>query len=446
MNKILIIIKREYLTRVKKKSFIIMTILGPILMASIWIVPIYLTTVSDEEHTIQVLDESGMFRGQFKNTDNIKFVPVNMDIEKAKSLLSADENLSLLYIPATELNVPSTGILYSGSQPSIDVTSQIKDIMKRQVESLKLQASGVDPEILRSIKSNVHLNTIRIDEEGNEKKSFTEVSLVLGIFSGLLIYLFIFIFGAQVMRGVIEEKSNRIVEVIISSVKPFQLMMGKIIGVALVGLTQFMLWVVLTFTIVTAFQLSIADAGQLSQSEKSFTNQGKILNQQQLSEFSEQMKQQDSTTFQILEAISTINYGVMIGAFLFFFLGGYLLYGALFAAIGSAVDNETDTQQFMLPITIPLILSMVMVGFITTNPGGTIAFWLSVIPLTSPIIMMARIPFGVPYWELALSMGLLVLGFLFTTWLAAKIYRTGILMYGKKVNYKELWKWIRFEG
>ncbi|MFP4470936.1 MAG: ABC transporter permease [Bacteroidales bacterium] len=445
MNKILIIIKREYLTRVKKKSFIIMTILGPILMASIWIVPIYLTTLSGDNYTVQVLDESGMFSTQFRDTENIDFVPIDMELEKAKSLLSTGEDLSLLYIPATELNVPSAGILYSNSQPSIDVTSQIKDIMKRQVESLKLEASGVDPEILRSIKSTVHLNTIRIDDEGNEKKSFTEVSLVLGIFSGLLIYLFIFIFGAQVMRGVIEEKSNRIVEVIISSVKPMQLMMGKIVGVALVGLTQFMLWVVLTFTIVMAFQLSMDGAPQLSQTEKVYT-QGKILDEQQLGDLSQQMQQEDSTTYQILEAISTINYGVMIASFLFFFLGGYLLYAALFAAIGSAVDNETDTQQFMLPITIPLILSMVMVGFITTNPSGPIAFWFSIIPLTSPVIMMARIPFGVPYWEMALSMALLVLGFLFTTWLAAKIYRTGILMYGKKVNYQELWKWIRYSG
>ncbi len=446
MNKISIIIKREYLTRVKKKSFIIMTILGPLLMASIWIVPIYLATVSNEEYTVQVLDETGLFRSHLTDTDNIHFVPLNTSLSKAKKLLSKSEDLSLLYIPATELNVPATAVLYSSSQPSIDVTSQIKDMMKREVESLKLQASGVNPDILRSIKSNVQLNTIRIDKEGNEKKSFTEVSLILGIFSGLLIYMFIFIFGSQVMRGVIEEKTNRIVEVIISSVRPFQLMMGKIVGVALVGLTQFLLWVVLTFSIVTAFQLSLNETPQLSHTESMYSRSGKILNPEQLSEFSKEMKQQDSTTYQILEAINSIDYGVMIGAFLFFFLGGYLMYAALFAAIGSAVDSETDTQQFMLPITIPLILSMVMVGFITTNPTGPIAFWFSIIPLTSPVIMMARIPFGVPYWQIFLAMGLLVIGFLFTTWLAAKIYRTGILMYGKRTSYKELWKWIKYSN
>lgn len=445
MNKTSIIIRREYLTRVKKKSFIIMTILGPILMASIWIVPVYLATLSEEQHTVQVLDESGLFIDRFRDTDNIDFQKIETDLETAKKLISKGKDQTLLYIPSTGISVPVGGILYSSSQPSIDMTSQIKNIMKRQVESLKLQANGVDPEILHSIKTSINLSTIRIDEEGNEKKSFTEVSLILGIFSGLLIYLFIFIFGAQVMRGVIEEKSNRIVEVIVSSVKPYQLMMGKIVGVALVGLTQFLLWVFLTFIIVTGFQLSLGDTTQLSNAETMYTNQGKILNPEQLSEFSEDIQKQDSRIYQILEAISSINYGVMVGSFLFFFLGGYLLYAALFAAIGSAADNETDTQQFMLPVTIPLILSMVMIGFIINNPGSSVAFWFSIIPLTSPIIMMTRIPFGVPYWEIALAMGLLVLGFLFTTWLAAKIYRTGILMYGKKVNYKELWKWIRHE-
>jgi len=248
-----------------------------------------------------------------------------------------------------------------------------------------------------------------------------------------------------VMRGVMEEKTNRIVEVIISSVKPFELMMGKIIGVALVGLTQFMLWVVLTLGIVAVLTATVLDPSELTKSEQLYTGQAKVLDADQLKDISEQMQTQDSFNVKMIEAISSINYGTMIGAFLFFFLGGYLLYAALFAAIGSAVDNETDSQQFMLPVTIPLILSMVMLGMIINNPSGPVAFWFSIIPLTSPIIMMLRIPFGVPYWEIALSGGLLILGFLFTTWFAAKIYRTGILMYGKKVNYAELWKWMKYE-
>jgi len=445
MNKIKIIILREYLTRVKKKSFIVMTILGPILMASIWVLPVVLATVNTDTKSIQVLDETGLFAHRFTDTETMKFVPVTIDVEIAKNNLLKSGDYGLLWIPRTELSVPSTAMFYSSGQASLEVTSHIKGIMKNEVESLKLEASGIDPSILRSIKSNIILNTIKITESGSEEKSFTEISMGVGLFSGVLIYMFIFIFGAQVMRGVMEEKTNRIVEVIISSVKPFELMMGKIIGVAMVGLTQFGLWIVLTLGIVTVLQATVLDTKQLTKSEQIFTGQGKVLNEDQLKDISAQMQADDSFNMQIIEAITSINYGVMIGAFLFFFLGGYLLYAALFAAIGSAVDNETDSQQFMMPVTIPLILSMVMLGMIINNPSGSVAFWFSIIPLTSPIIMMLRIPFGVPAWEIALSAGLLILGFLFTTWFAAKIYRTGILMYGKKVNYAELWKWLKYE-
>jgi len=239
MHKIFIIIQREYLTRVRKKSFLIMTILGPILMASVYILPVYLTTLSDEEKIVQILDETGLFADKFTNSDSFKFIPVKMNIETAKESFALSGNYGLLHIPATELSVPTTGFFYTSSQPSIDIKSHIKSVMKQEVESLKLEASGIDPEIIRAIKSNIVLNTLKIDESGNEEKSFTEISMGLSIFAALLIYLFIFMFGAQVMRGVIEEKTNRIVEVIVSSVKPFQLMMGKIVGVAMVGLTQF---------------------------------------------------------------------------------------------------------------------------------------------------------------------------------------------------------------
>jgi ABC-2 type transport system permease protein len=445
MNKINIIILREYLTRVKKKSFIVMTILGPILIASIWVLPVVLMSVSTEERTIQVLDETGMFAHRFTDTKTTNFVNVSMDVEMAKDNLHNSGDYGLLWIPATELNVPNTAIFYAPGQASLEVTSHIRNVMKNEIESLKLEASGVDPEILRAIKSNVIINTIKIDKSGSEEKSFTEVSMILGPVAGILIYMFIFIFGAQVMRGVMEEKTNRIVEVIISSVRPFELMMGKIVGVALVGLTQFMLWVVLTLGIVGILTATVIDPSELSKSEQLYTGQGKVLDADKLAEYSEQMQAQDSFNVQIFEAIQTINYGVMIGAFLFFFLGGYLLYAALFAAIGSAVDNETDSQQFMFPVTVPLILALVMFGMIINNPNGTVAFWFSIIPLTSPIVMMVRIPFGVPYWEVVLSAGLLILGFLATTWLASKIYRTGILMYGKKVNYAELWKWLKYD-
>ena len=446
MNKIFIIIQREYLTRVKKKSFLIMTILGPILMASVYVLPVYFATLSDETKTIQILDETGLFVNNFRDSEEFKFIPIDTDFEAAREAFALSEDYGLLYIPATELSVPSTGIFYSTTSPSIDIKSHIKNVMKREVESLKLEASGIDPDVLHSIKSSINLTTLKIDESGNEERSFTEISLGLSIFAALLIYFFIFIFGAQVMRGVIEEKTNRIVEVIVSSVKPFQLMMGKIVGVAMVGLTQFSLWIVLTVILVSVFMATVGGDEMMAGSQQMMGAQGKMLSTEELQQISEAGQQDSSTAAQIIEGIQTVDAGAMIGSFLFYFLFGYLLYGALFAAIGSAVDNETDTQQFMLPVTIPLILSMVMIGFIVSNPNGPVAFWFSIIPFTSPVIMMARIPFGVPIEEVWLSMGLLVLGFLGATWLAGKIYRTGILMYGKKISYKELWKWIKYRN
>lgn len=446
MNKIFIIIKREYLTRVKKKSFLIMTFLGPLLMASVYILPVYFATLSDEEKTVQVLDETGLFVREFKNTDEYTFIPIDFDVEIAKENFANSGDYGLLYIPATELNVPSQGILYTLTSPGMDIVNHIKGVMKREVESLKLEASGVDPEILKAIKSNINLTTLEITESGEEKESSPIFNMGLSVIAALLIYMFIFIFGSQVMRGVLEEKTNRIVEVIVSSVKPFQLMMGKIVGVAMVGLTQFMLWVVLTLLLVTVFG-SVIGMDQFTENPQQIVGtQGKMLSQEQLAEFKQSQESNSGISNTIFQGFANTEWGVMIGAFLFYFLFGYFLYGALLAAIGSAVDNETDTQQFMLPVTIPLILSMVMIGFIISNPNSPVAFWFSIIPLTSPVVMLARLPFGVPVWEVWLSMGLLVLGFLGATWLAGKIYRTGILMYGKKPTYKELYKWIKYRS
>jgi ABC-2 type transport system permease protein len=270
--------------------------------------------------------------------------------------------------------------------------------------------------------------------------------MVLGMFGAILIYFFIFLFGAQVMRGVIEEKTNRIVEVIVSSVRPFQLMMGKIVGVALVGLTQFVLWVVLTLGIVAVFQVSYADEIKASQAKEMLMGNATGTSGGNSVDAAIESEDSENGIGEVFSALRSVNYTLMIGGFLFYFLFGYLLYAALFAAIGSAVDNEADTQQFMLPITIPLIMSIVSAQYVINNPDGPAAFWLSIIPFTSPIVMMIRLPFGVPYMELLLSGVLLILGFLGTTWLAGKIYRTGILMYGKKVDYKELWKWVSYKG
>ena len=453
MKKIWLIIQREYLTRVKKKSFIVMTILGPLLMAGIVIVPVIIATTTNETKTIAVIDETNLFTGKFKDSDNIRFHFLQTDIATAKGSFTNSRDYALLYIPKTEVALPANAILYSGAQVNINVKSYIRNVMSKRVEDLKLEAQlrdlsrGSAPinvdDILKSIKSSVDLITIKIGADGLEEKSYTEVSMVLAFFGALLIYLFIFIFGSQVMRGVIEEKTNRIVEVIVSSVKPFQLMMGKIIGVAMVGLTQFLLWVVLTFVIITAVTSSLS----LKEVTRATTMEA-VQSTGQPSEPGigkagiEGMAKEDSLS-EIFAAINSINFPVMIGSFLFFFLFGYLMYAALFAAIGGAVDSEADTQQFILPLTVPLILAIVLSQFIIQEPEGLMAFWLSIVPLTSPVVMMIRIPFGVPYLQVLLSMVLLLLGFLGTTWMAGKIYRTGILMYGKKLSYREIWRWVR---
>ncbi|MFH0864695.1 MAG: ABC transporter permease [Bacteroidota bacterium] len=444
MKKISIIIRREYLSRVRKRSFIIMTILGPLLMAALMIVPVYVAQMSDEVKTIAVIDDGGIFYKRFPDTENVKFLYLNESKEQALDSLDQRGYYALLYLPDEFLSKPTTAVLYySKTQPGISVKTYIETLLKKEVEASKLNLEGIDKDVLDKIKTDINLNVYKTTGKGLEEKSNTEVSTVLGLFSGILIYMFIFLFGTQVLRGVIEEKTSRIIEVIVSSVKPFQLMMGKIIGIALVGLTQFLLWILLTFTLVTIVQSAFPDTLKFSKTETPIVGDSKIMSQEQLKEANaQQYKNQQMRD--LLESISSINFGVMIAAFLFYFLFGYLLYAALFAAVGAAIDNEADSQQFMLPITIPIIFAIVMSQFVINNPNGPIAFWLSIIPFTSPIIMMIRLPFGVPVADQILSYSLLILGFLFCTWFAGKIYRTGILMYGKKPTYGELWKWLKY--
>ena len=443
MHKILLIIKREYLTRVKQKSFIIMTILGPLLMGALFVVPIWMATQEDEKTDVLVVDESHLFDTSFPDKENLKFHFVkDMAITEAEKQLEEDYYSAVLYIPENIINSNGAEIIYK-KQPGFNTILFIETSIENELEGLKLSEAGIDKKTLAAAKTDIKMRKSKYESGVKESKN-TELSMVVGMLGGVLIYFFIFLYGAQVMRGVIEEKSSRIVEVIISSVKPFQLMMGKIIGIAMVGLTQFLLWIILTTTIVSAAKGFLGvDKSTLPTPvpmEQAMNGQSALQpNMQAQQPAAEDMDE-------IWKSIDKINFPLLIGAFIFYFIGGYLLYGALFAAVGAAVDNEADTQQFMLPITIPLILAFVMAQFVMNNPEGPMAFWLSIIPFTSPIIMMVRLPFGIPYpyTDLWISMALLVIGFIATTWFAGKIYRTGILMYGKKVNYKELWKWIRY--
>ena len=420
MRKIWLIIKREYLVRVRKKAFIVMTIVGPLLMAALMIVPTYLANETQELRTIAIAEDNFEFTNQIEDTDFLHFskIPTEEAI-LLRNDFSESNYYALLYIEGDNFT------LYSNQQISLSVSKAIENQLEQIIEHQKLKAAGIDLTILSEAQSTVHITTKIITEDGSTTNSQAEASMGIGFICGILIYMFIFMYGTMVMRGVIEEKTSRIVEVIISSVKPFQLMMGKILGVALVGLTQFALWILLTIAIASVAELMFMDASSLT-TELDSTQQSVLLSE-------------------LSNLTGGINLVQIFISFIFYFLAGYLMYSSLFAAVGSAVDAESDTQQFVLPITIPLILAFILIQPIMENPDGPLAFWMSIIPFTSPVIMMVRLPFGVANWELTLSMGILILSFVLTTYLAGKIYRTGILMYGKKTSYKELWKWLSYK-
>ncbi len=443
MNKISVIIKREYLSRVKKKSFVVMTILGPVLLAALFVVPAILAQVSESEYHVAIYDETTLFEDYLKDHGTVKFTVFDGQFDLAYEMTNKGEFDALLYIPEFAATSPASIRLFSTKSINISARSYIESRIKHELEYLKLAQKEIDPEILKQVETPISITSIRIDKDGQESLDFTEIRMALGFVTGFLIYIFIFMFGSLVLRGVLEEKTNRIVEIIVSSVKPFQLMMGKIVGVGLVGLTQFLIWIILTAIIVFGVGIAFPEVFSHTPADKVYVSANQGFNPVQAQHQIEMITAGNTVWGEIMMGIRSINFPFVIFSFLFFFLGGYLLYSALFAAIGSAVDSETDSQQFMFPITIPLLLSIIMMQAVIQDPSGPVAFWFSVIPLTSPVIMMIRIPFGVPVFDFVLSATMLVAGFVLATWLAAKIYRTGILMYGKKITYGELWKWLR---
>ena len=420
MNKIWLVLKREYLVRVQKKSFIIMTLLGPLLMLLIMFLPIYLANQAQTQRIIGISQENYNLHNQLRDTEHLIFSLIpDIEFEKIKTN-ALESNYYALLDKDT-----NTYILYSNKQISLSVSDEITNQIEKNLEYEALKKAGIDLKIIANAKTNISIINKVISKDGIGRKSRTEISMGIGFISGILIYIFIFMYGTMVMRSVIEEKTNRIIEIIISSIKPFKLMMGKIIGVSLIGLTQFVLWIVLTIILSSIIQGYIIDIDTLS-TENELQHQSMLISD-------------------VLSFASTVNITQIILSFIFFFIGGYLMYGSMFAAVGSAVDAEADSQQFILPITIPLIISFILIQPIMDNPDGALAFWMSMVPLTSPIVMMVRLPFGVENWQLFLSMGILVISFILSTLIAAKIYRTGILMYGKKITYKELWKWLKYK-
>lgn len=454
MSKISVIIEREYMTRVRKKSFIIMTILAPVFLALFIVVPSLIMMNQDTEmKKIAVVEEgTDLFRNAIPDIKNTEFVYLeNVKIADIKKSFAQAGYYGVLYISPEVIHIPEAVQLISTKQPPILLLEHIENSLEKDIERQKLLAYKIEnlDQIMKNVKTSVSVQTIKMDESGNVKETSTGIAMVLAYITSFIMYFLVFVFGAQVMRGVIEEKTSRVVEVVVSSVKPYQLMMGKIIGLALVGLTQFMIWIVLTFAIVTAVKSAIIPGKAVAEAVQSIPSD--VMSQDVLprnqTENIIQPKAGAQTDFiKIFNSALNQPWGLIIVSFIFYFITGYLLYASIFAAVGSAVDNETETQQFMLPVTLPVILGLIVAMSTMQNPESSLAFWFSIIPFTSPIVMMARIPFGIQWWELALSMVVMAGTFVIFVWMAAKIYRTGILMYGKKASWKEMWKWLTYRG
>ncbi|MCD7938019.1 MAG: ABC transporter permease [Tannerellaceae bacterium] len=438
MSKIGIIIKREYLRRVSKKSFLLITLLTPFLMAALVFVPLWLSTIkSSDTKTVAIIDTTGKYGSLFEDTENYHFILTRKSLQDFRE--NPDKEIfAILNIQGDLLENPRAATLYSEKQIPQDLSGIVNRTLLRQIESDKLSTYDIPhlKEIIEDAKVKFNIHTIKWGTDGKEGASSSTVASITGMVFTLMIFMFIMIYGAMVMQGVTEEKSNRIIEVMISSVRPFDLMMGKIIGILLVGLTQVVLWGVILFSFTLAAQHLVG--GQIS--PEAF-QQGSMVTQQGIPVDMDI----DQPTAELIQSLLTINWLEIVIFFVFFFIGGFFLYAAIFAAIGAAIDNQEDSQQFMTPVTLLMLFGFYAGLYSMHNPDGPLAFWCSMIPLTSPIVMMIRLPFDVPLWESLLSLFLLYATSIGIVWVSAKIYRVGILMYGKKPSIKEMIKWINYK-
>lgn len=442
MNKIFLVIQREYLTRAKKPSFWILTILVPILLAALYAVPVLLAVKPVKTARVLVVDDTQLFAHAFQNSEVVAYSDA-ASLEEAEAMLANNDSLAaIVYIPKRETTIPGDAFLYYRKDaPNIDVQNdvnrQLQEILRNNILLDVHNISAEDYALITGTKITLHTKDIETGRDG-----FLEIKNVVGLMLGLLIFCVIIAFGSQVMRGVMEEKNNRIVEIVISSVKPFQLMMGKVIGICAVGLTQIVLWMLLSVVAVGAIQASHSALFQAAQASHNITEvatKGTDATVQMLDAM------QANDVSELIQGLISINFGVLMGMFLFYFLFGYLLYATLFAAVGAVADPDTDGNLFVLPLTSPLILTILLSVNMMRTPSGALATWLSIIPFTSPMAMLMRIPFGVPYWQLVLSAVLLLAFFPLCTWLAAKIYRRGILLFGTKITYKTIGQWLKNE-
>lgn len=438
MNKILLIIQREYITRVLKKSFWISSLLAPVLITAIYAIPIWLAMKDKEVKRVEILDLSGLWKKSDLVDKEVEFVFTTGKEQDLKISFASKGYDAFVSIPEDVLTDPNGVHIYTAKNIGMSLKESVEKLIQNKVRHELLLKAGISPQIYESTQVDIDSKTITVSTDGQETRSSSGGAMILAGIMGLVLYVTLLLYGSQVMNGVIEEKSSRIIEVIISSVKPYQLLLGKIIGVGLVGLTQFLLWIILTIglTQITSklygekvknnvIQIKQIDSGK----------QGSLISK----------STEESPMSEVTKVLESTNIPMVIAAFLFYFFVGYMLYSSLFAAIGSAVESATEAQQFTFIVMIPIILSFLMAQYTMQDPDSNIAFWASMIPFTSPINMMVRLPYGVPPWELTLSMVLLVLGFLGCSWVSARIYRVGILMYGKKVTWKELGKWLFYK-
>lgn len=436
MDKLKLIIKREFFAKVKNKSFIILTILSPLLMVGLFSLIIFLNEKNSENiRTIAFVDESQLLTSVFENSESVKYVDLTpLGIQEARKK-TKDSYYGVLYIPNDSLSKLSTEItFYSEDAPSLNLLNNIENKIEKKIRDLKIEQLNFDVAKIKATETNVDIITENFSGEKSSKIG-SILRMAAGGGFGYLIFMFIIIYGTSVMRSVIEEKTSRIIEVIISSVKPFQLMLGKILGNAMAGVLQFIIWMISAGLLMFLVSLIFgADATTSS------TAMGQM-NPEMIQQVQESTMSDLQIAFQEVKNLPILT---IFFSFIIYFLGGYLIYSSIYAAIGAAVDSETDTQQFMLPVLMPLIIA-IYVGFsVIENPHGPIALAFSLFPLTSPIVMLMRIPFGVPWWQILVSMFLLIITFIGIVWFAAKIYRVGILMYGKKPSYKELYKWLKY--
>jgi len=454
-RKLGIIIQREYLNKVKKKSFLLITFGVPILIAAMYAVMILIMLRSGGDNKrIAVIDNSGIVMEKLEDTKQLTFTQLSeTDPEAVKNRLSEFDADILLYISPLDSAAKSvTATTYADKPMGVETAEVIEHRINDAVEDYRIASYGIEglDQILSDIHSDVRLTSYTVDEEGKETISQSEVYMIISMALAMMLYMFIALFSGMVMSSVIEEKSSRVVEVLVSSVKSTELMFGKILGVALVALTQFLLWIVLSGVIIGIIGGVIGmdkltggvDQSQIAQIQEMSMTAGPSIDLEALTDTTA-VSEAPTGMQAVLGTLSSLNFTQIIVSFLLFFIFGYLLYASLFAAIGSAVENEADTQQLQLPVTIPLLIGFFVAFYAFRSPESSLVWWFSMIPFTSPIVMLARIPFGVPTWEIALSVGLLVLTFLAVAWASAKIYKVGILMYGKKSTFKDLWKWLK---